>query len=177
MGKKSDSGSGMEKSRIRDKHTGSATLAATYLCAGEGGAEDDEDDGQLGGSQSQPAPDLESEMEAGRIVPKPLPVSTPEPPGVRYLNHFLFLTFFFGGAGIWIWKFWEGYNVWFGGSVAELKLFLRFRFRLLTSFIKFIVKCERKIFFIWRQLNTQIYTVSENFCDSILSRFRFRNRN
>ncbi len=64
------------------------------MSAGEGGAEDDEDDGQLGGSQSQPAPDLESEMEAGRIVPKPLPVSTPEPPGVRSLDHFLFLTFF-----------------------------------------------------------------------------------
>jgi hypothetical protein len=79
-------------SGIRDKHTGSAT---TYLSAGEGGAEDDEDDGQLGGSQSQPAPDLESEMEAGRIVPKPLPVSTPEPPGVRSsIDHVLFLTFF-----------------------------------------------------------------------------------
>jgi hypothetical protein len=30
-GKNSDPGSGMEKSRIRDKHPGSATLAAGYL--------------------------------------------------------------------------------------------------------------------------------------------------
>ncbi len=117
MGKKSDPG--WIGSGIRDKHTGSATLTASYLSAGEGGAEDDEDDGQLGGSQSQPAPDLESEMEAGRIVPKPLPVSTPEPPGVRsFLDHCLFLTFLAepeSGSG----SREACIVVWFGSSVAE----------------------------------------------------------
>ena len=34
----------------------------------------------------EPIPDLENEMTAERIVPKPLPISTPEPPPPRQFN-------------------------------------------------------------------------------------------
>ena len=48
--------------------------------------EDYDDDDGRGRQQivQEPIPDLENEMAAERIVPKPLPISTPEPPPVSW---------------------------------------------------------------------------------------------
>ena len=56
-----------------------AELLALAGDVAEGGSEDSGEDWEEEEGQLLPPPDLETEMAAGKVLPRPLPVSTPDP--------------------------------------------------------------------------------------------------